>query len=312
MPARPRYAFAPILFVVFALGVAACGSGGDSDGDAAGPAESSGGAGASAGTSTDAEDAAERVAELRQAGLDTIAAGTAAIEGEVNIVPTAGGPEPVVFTIGGSIDLPAHRTALLLDLAQVYGDIDMAPELLPYVQRGLVRGVQDGATAYLCGEVYAAFAGAECVREAAGPNPGVSGAPGAFATGLSFDVLLGLLGEVDGVEDVGVERLLATSVRHRAGTLDLAAVAPGLPADARLALDRTLASLGTTVAEVSGPAAVDVWVDGDGLVRQLALEVTGGDHGETRTFVTRFVEFGVDPAIVVPTDAVDAAQVAWP
>jgi hypothetical protein len=312
MPVRPRSAFFPTLFVVFALGIVACGGGGDSDGEAADPAQASGGAGASAGTPTDAEAAAERVAELQQAGTDTIAAGTAAIEGEVNIVPTAGGPEPVTFTIGGTIDLPAHRTALVLDLAHVYGDIEMAPELVPYIQRGLVRGVQDGATAYLCGELYFAFAGAECVREDAGANPGASGAPGAFATGLSFDVLLGLLGELDGAEDVGVERLLATSVRHRAGTLDLAAVAPGMPADARLALDRTLASLGTTVAEVTGPAAVDVWVDGDGLIRQVALEVTGGAHGETRTFVTRFVEFGVDPAIVVPTDAVDAAQVAWP
>ena len=267
----------------------------------------------SADTPTDAEAAAERVAELQQAGIDTIAAGTAAIEAELNIVPTAGGPEPVAFTVGGTIDLPAHRTALLLDLAHVYGDIDMAPELVPYVQRGLVRGVQDGATAYLCGELYAAFASAECVREDAGPNPGIGGTPRRVRHRAVLRPPARPAGRARrrrGPRGRAPARHLgAPSGRHPRPTRPWR---QGSPPTTRLALDRTLASLGTTLAEVTGPAAVDVWVDGNGLVRQVALEVTGGDRGETRTFVTRFVEFGVDPAIVVPTDAVDAAQVAWP
>jgi hypothetical protein len=100
-------------------------------------------------------------------------------------------------------------------------------------------------------------------------------------------------------------------MRRRTGTLDLAALAGTLPAETGLALERTLSSLGTSTGELAGPATVDVWVDGDGLVRQLTLQVSGAG-GATGTFTTRFVELGVDPGIVVPSDAVDAAQVAWP
>jgi hypothetical protein len=74
------------------------------------------------------------------------------------------------------------------------------------------------------------------------------------------------------VETVGVEQLRGVEVTHYRATIDAAEAAKKSPAD--------LGPLAEPLQAGVGEVPVDIWLDGDGLVRKLEVAITAEDQGQ--------------------------------
>jgi hypothetical protein len=100
----------------------------------------------------------------------------------------------------------------------------------------------------------------------------------------------------------GHELVRGVSSTHYRATLDLAKVADALPAAIRAQLRQALAKL--VAASGLRRIPVDVWVDGQGLVRRMTLALTalmGGQQLHIRLNLELF-GFGAAPPVVLPSD----------
>jgi hypothetical protein len=103
------------------------------------------------------------------------------------------------------------------------------------------------------------------------------------------------------VTTVGKEQLDGVETTHYRATVDLSRYPDLVPADQREAVRKALAQL-TKQAHISA-FPVHVWVDRDGLVRQVRVVVTETIQGRTMNVMTteRFYDFGAPVDIRIPS-----------
>jgi hypothetical protein len=127
------------------------------------------------------------------------------------------------------------------------------------------------------------------------------GTPGATDPSKMLETLRGVS---DDIEEVGTEEVRGVETTHLTATVDLQKAFDQLPADQREQLEGQLGDLDASV-------PVDVWIDGDSLVRRMEMDLssvmsqaTGGAAGSA-TMRIEFFDYGEDVAIEVP----DASEV---
>jgi hypothetical protein len=105
------------------------------------------------------------------------------------------------------------------------------------------------------------------------------------------------------VTTVGTEKLDGVDTTHYRATVDLSKYPDLVPADQREAVQRAIDQL-TKAAHLSS-FPVHVWVDEDGLVRQVRAVLTGTIQGQTVNIVTteRFYDFGTPVEIQLPAES---------
>ena len=121
----------------------------------------------------------------------------------------------------------------------------------------------------------------------------------------SPDELLDFLADVGSVEEVGTETLRGVETTHYAAVIDLEAVLDTLPAAEFASLESELLERGLT----SLPnIPVELWIDDDGLIRKVALEIdfsdfdlAGGDElPGAMSLVIEFFAFDDEVVIEAP------------
>lgn len=109
------------------------------------------------------------------------------------------------------------------------------------------------------------------------------------------------------IETVGVEELRGTETTHYRATIDATAYAKTATPEERAKLGPLAEQLQSGVGEVP----VDVWLDGDGLVRKIALEISASEQGQVGSASVSFElwDYGEDVDIELPPaeDVVDAS-----
>jgi hypothetical protein len=104
------------------------------------------------------------------------------------------------------------------------------------------------------------------------------------------------------VTTIGTEQIDGVDTTHYRATVDLSKYPDLVPADQREAVRKALDQL-TKQAHISA-FPVHVWVDKDGLVRQVRAVVTETIQGQTMNVMTteRFYDFGAPVDIQIPSD----------
>ena len=105
------------------------------------------------------------------------------------------------------------------------------------------------------------------------------------------------------VTTVGTEKLDGVDTTHYRATVDLSEYPDLVPADQREAVQKAVDQL-TKAAHISS-FPVHVWVDEDGLVRQVRAVLTETMQGQTVNVVTteRFYDFGTPVDIQLPAES---------
>jgi hypothetical protein len=247
---------------------------------------------------------------LADAAERTVDAGTGRFEMVVTLVGVS--EDHVSMTIEGAYDTAAEQATMRADLSGLAG-IAGAGGAAGAALGGTTELVVDGTTFYMRLPALADAAGQEWVSFDAGAL-GAAGSP-MPAGGLDPRVVLDLLHGSGDVETVGTEDVRDVATTHLRATLSVDDLAASVPAEQRAALQAMLDSL-----QASGtlhPFPLDVWVDGAGLVRRVALTYTvpagavpgasaGGDVGVTVS--ADYFDFGEPVEIVVP-DPSDVATI---
>jgi hypothetical protein len=110
------------------------------------------------------------------------------------------------------------------------------------------------------------------------------------------------------VETVGVEELRGTETTHYRATIDPARYAETAASGARAGLE----VLGQPLPAGVGDVPVDVWLDGNGLVRKVSLNVSAEDQGQgagSASMTFELWDYGEDVEIELPPadEVVDAS-----
>lgn len=127
------------------------------------------------------------------------------------------------------------------------------------------------------------------------------GTPGATDPSQLLETLRGVS---DDIEEVGTEEVRGVETTHLTATVDLQKAFDQLPAEQREQLEGQLGDIDAAV-------PVDVWIDGDSLVRRMEMDLTPimgpamGGAGGSATMRIEFFDYGEDVAIEVP----DASEV---
>jgi hypothetical protein len=291
---RVRLLILPCLLTAAAVGCA--------DRDGGFVVEASAGAIASAGQATIDADTARMVTTM------TMDVG--------GLVP--GFDQPIELTAEGEVDFANDRSVLELDLGAMFEQF-AGPESGGGEAGGLgelfgepMRMIQDGTVQYQCGPMYRLAAGAECVRIDLADLPGFDAARFGTPSPADPGALLESLQGTGAVEEVGDEDVDGVPTTHFRGTFTLADAMADLPADASEEIEAAYERLGLD-GGLDDEQRFDVWIDEDGRVRQLRQHLAlGGEDGLTTSVEVRFVEFGIDVDLDLPTDVVDYEDVFGP
>jgi hypothetical protein len=252
------------------------------------------------------------VAKASQATLD---AGTARYEVTVSFDLSAlglGSDGASELTGEGVIDFAAQRSELTLDFSSLFeGAGDDVPPALGAAFEGGIRTVQDGTDVYTCAAFFTQLAGNECVHIDTTAITGSSALGGNSADPMA---MLRSLAGADLVEEIGTEEVVGVETTHLSGSATIREAAAALDPDAAADLAAAYERLGLSDEALDTPIQFDIWVDGDGLVRQVREtfdvgSITGDASGGDSTFELRFPEFGVDADIEIPTDAAELSDV---
>jgi hypothetical protein len=227
----------------------------------------------------------------------------------------------VEMTATGSADLVRKRQALTMDMSGLLGALPAGGSGIPDASDLKVEAVIDGTDMYMrmpfltqmlpAGKTWISIDVADLAK----------------GTGADFSSLLGrsytdpsqylaYLTSVTGpVEEVGTESVRGVETRHVRANLDLAKYVAGLDEKSRVALAPAVDQFEQLIGTVK--PVVDAWVDGDGFVRRIGLDMsmdlsamTGasgvGAGALGMTMTVDLFDFGTDVNIEVP----QAAEVA--
>ena len=279
--------------VVLAVGgLAACSSGSD--------VVRTGAAGATAGAATSPAEALQRAAD-KTTGIDTAkVAMTLAVTG----VP---GVNDTTLTVDGSVDTSAHQSQFSFDLGKLAAALpgDQSGAIAGLLGDGSVQIVTDQGDVYVKLGSLASLLGATTNREWIKVSGGEEAAGAIGAPLGDGHEILQLLDQAGDVTQVGTESVRGVDTTHYKGTINVAAALANSSADERSKIEDELGKVGLDASAVSVP--VDVWIDGDDLVRRVQIGVQGlagtsesttGNPGGTLT--VELYDFGQPSGITVP------------
>jgi hypothetical protein len=248
----------------------------------------------------------------------TLEAETASLELSTTVdlsamgVPGATGP--VELTGEGVIDFAGQRSLVELDFGSLFDQLgEQVPPQAAAMFDEPLRAIQDGTTSYVCGSFFTFLGGGECISIDLSEQLGDAVASNLFSGGgANAEALLQILGGADDVEEVGEEDVVGVATTHLRGTFTVADALAQLPADDAATLEAQLEGMGLTEEFADTEQGFDVWVDGDGLVRQVRqtidISAVTGVDGSVVATEFRYLEFGVPVEIEIPTDATDISE----
>jgi hypothetical protein len=238
------------------------------------------------------------VAALRAAPEAADAAGTARFELTFAISDPEFGE--VAFGGTGAYDTDAGRMEMELDLGAMLAGLAPDTEGMPEGIDEPVEILIDGTTTYvripfleaLTGEAGWLSASAEDL----GPAEDLLGL-GAGSTDPS-QVLEALRGVADDVEVAGEDEVRGVPTTRYTATVDLAAAVAEVPEAQRAQVEEQLEAL-----DGDGTVPVEVWLDGDGLVRRMAMDLAGVVPGGTgtATMTMELFDYGEPVDIEIPS-----------
>lgn len=238
-----------------------------------------------------------------------------------------GTEKPFAFAGEGAFDARSNRAQLSFDFssfAELLGGLfsgfggpgSQAPDLGdPSAWR--IEAVQDGEVAYMRFPAMSSElpAGKSWVRIAVGETADVQGFQLSqleeFTTNDPRKALGFLRAASDRIETVGTEELRGTTTTHYRATVDLAEYEKLVPPSER----EELGSMTGDLVEQSGleELPVDIWIDEDGLVRQLAMSFSSTQPGTTQkvdgSMTFELWDYGeaIEIDLPPPAQVVDAA-----
>jgi LppX_LprAFG lipoprotein len=275
--------------------LAACGGGAGSTTGVAATDASSGTAGSTAPAAT--------TARFAKASRSVTEAGTARFE-LTEIIDRSNGATTV--TGSGRVDAKAGSEELTLDLGDLAGTGDGSQPALGSIDVRIVGGF-----AYVklpSGLPGMAGNGTEWLRTPADQASDAASNGSLAGSAVGGNDPTKLLAVLNGgnPEAVGQEDVRGVSTTHYRGTFDLQAATDTLPTDQQDALKGALGAL-----DNSGPLPVDVWLDDQGLVRRLELDLSTtkieGADGSVKMTIELF-DYGSPVDITAPTDFVDTSS----
>ncbi|HEC08393.1 MAG TPA: hypothetical protein ENI86_02360 [Acidimicrobiales bacterium] len=273
----------PILAMTLALLAAACGGGSTADGSAGDSAAAVDGLPVIELEATPAAlvQAAERTADTRSFRFSL-----------VGDVTTSDLPIPLTFSADGGVDLDNSTFYLNMDFSDL---LKMAEEsddpgmsmVSAFFGDGQISVVDDGEYSYVKMAALAAMMGADTdwIRSESGSDSGLTSGFLGGDTG-SPDVLMEQLSAAGEVTEVGREDVRGVGTTHFEVKLDPAKLAEMAGTEGDL-------GLGTSV-----DAPVQVWVDDQGLLRRMEMQID--DATGSGTMVFEMFDFGKPIEVEVP------------
>jgi hypothetical protein len=219
------------------------------------------------------------------AKLDLAAVGkegcTKVQSGRVKVTMTVSGegvPEGAAATLSGAFDNKARRSHHVMDFGKLISALGAATgeTAPPGLAEGLAQMevVVDGDTTYVKSGFFGALFGGGGAKPWIKFTKGQEGAD-SFSTDTLFgtdfcEVSQVLTGVIGNVEKVGTEDVDGTRTTHFRATVDLAKAAEAAGTSAE-GLKELMGSVGTK------EVPIEVWVDGDGVVRRVQLSFSDFD-----------------------------------
>jgi hypothetical protein len=282
---RARRAAASSLAALALLGLAACGGGGSGESASTQPAT----------TAQDAAGVAAAAAEkTRAAGSSKVAFTTT--------LTLPGQSAPIEIDGEGAFDYAQQRGTLSLDFGAILDQLGAGA--LGGEGGTTAEVVFDGGIFYMKLPLLGQLLGGDkpwiefdLAKLSSGGSAGLGQL--AQAGGNDPSQYLAFLQAAGDLREVGTEQVRGVETTHYAGTVALDKVAQAAPADARAELQRVVQQLETRLGTSSLP--VDVWIDGDGLVRKIVqtYDAAASGGGSTRVGVELY-DFGTDVEVTVP------------
>jgi hypothetical protein len=196
------------------------------------------------------------------------------------------------FTADGEFEFAERRGRYTLDLTALVGQLG-----LPGSATGEV--LREDTVVYLNFPLLALFVpgGKEWVKIDLGADAELAG----FDLGRFNEIvdpalyLAYLQAATDDVEDVGAEDVSGTETTHYRVPIDLERALETAPSSQQTTIQALIDS-GTTL------LPVDVWIDGDGLVRKVAFELSATDQLGPSSVEMELSDFGTEVTFDVPAD----------
>lgn len=169
--------------------------------------------------------------------------------------------------LGGSLDMSGH---VEMDM-----DSGLQSMVMEVPMLGEMEMIQDGETVYMKTPAGLGMGSKPWMSFDAGSEAasGLTGSMGGQSDPTAM--LESLRGVSSGVEEVGTETIDGVETTHYAATIDLEKAMSMAPADQQAEMQASLGDLG--IKEMP----VDVWVDGDGLVRRMEIRMEMGKIAES-------------------------------
>jgi len=265
------------IVAVFAVLLAACSSSGSGHSD--GPGLDGPGPGAQRGNGDD-QSAKDPVALIRAVTAKVEDAGAYRATFEMAI--TAQGQTIEATGEGEFSDDPlqVHATYRFTDMPGVEGDFEM-------------EMILDGSVMYMRSPMLSRSSGLDTDwismdLEAIAPGFGdlASLSQGQNDPTAQLEYLRG----ISDAEEVGTEQVAGVETTHYSGTVDLDAAYDRLPDDTRGELKQAIAQARKQFGH--GAMPVDVWIDGDGLLRRMTMSLESGGNSA--------VDFGMEMTMEIP------------
>ena len=193
----------------------------------------------------------------------------------------------------GAYDADNQRMTMEMDLGSALGGLGAAGEGAPDEP---MQMVVDGSTVYLRAPLFELLGGEDTwlslsAEDLGGTASDLGLGSGSYDPSKILDSLRGVTGEP---EAVGTESVRGVETTRYTADLDLAEAVDAAPEDQREMIEAQLDQLGET------SISVDVWVDDDGLVRRMQLDM-GGMLGGTATLTIELFDYGQPVDIEVPS-----------
>src|SRR5947209_18011210 len=211
-------------------------------------------------------------------------------------------PGAVSVTGSGACDPPAHAGSFALKMAlpnipavnQVFGSGGLAVQ---EVLKGSIVYVKLPAalTSRIPGATSRSWIRVDLSKLAGGQGSALS-ALAANPVAGDPSQLLQYRGGSGGMTKVGSEQVAGRSTTHYRGHVDLSQAASRVPSASRKAIQRAISLLESEGFAKQLP--VDVWVDGQGLVRQMKMRMSASPNGQAfgATIQVTIPQYGPQPA----------------
>lgn len=215
--------------------------------------------------------------------------------------------QSVSFTMDGEIDLENNRSMISMDLGEMLGSMgggDTAgvdPDMLK------MTTITDGDTTYIKSAMFSMFSGDSKPWVSVPTNEMTSGANSELGNSQTDpNAFLNFLEKTGSeVTEVGKEKIRGVETTHLKTVLDIKDLMSQVDADQQAEMQEQLDALGSdAISEIP----MEVWIDGDNMVRKMSMDMTVTAEGETVNMVMEIelYDFNKPVSITIP----DPSQVS--